>query len=357
MGETVVEQASPLFAGIGGQMAARVRSFDWASRPLGPLSDWPVEVKSAVGVMLESGFPTAIVLGPSFVTLYNDAFLPILGAKPDALGRSFAEVWSEVWPQIGTIAERALAGEATFREDMPLVIQRAEGSEKAWFTFSYSPLRLADGTVAGFVDTVCETTAGVQAREQVELLNHELGHRLKNTLAMVQALAIQTLRNTGDREAIKAFHERIAALGHAHDVLLQRNWSAAGLEPVIKAALGPLDGLGQVELDGPDVETGAQFTIALSLVLHELGVNAVKYGALSRPDGRVRLSWRLDGERLRMAWRETGGPPVAPPSRNGFGSRLIDRGFGGGGRVERRYPPAGFEADFELPGASYRPHG
>src|SRR4051812_12514575 len=84
-----------------GRMARLVRDFDWAATPLGPRSDWPVELKTAVSLVLESTFPKAVVWGPELVTIYNDAFRPILGAKPEALGRSFAEVWSEVWDEVG----------------------------------------------------------------------------------------------------------------------------------------------------------------------------------------------------------------------------------------------------------------
>src|SRR4051794_20675278 len=134
-------------------MARMVREFDWAATPLGPQASWPLELKTAVNILLESRFPKAIVWGPALVTIYNDAFRPILGDKREALGRSFADVWAEAWDDIGPIAERAFAGEATFVEDFPLVIDRSGRPEQAWFTFCYSPVRLADGTVAGMMDT------------------------------------------------------------------------------------------------------------------------------------------------------------------------------------------------------------
>src|SRR6185503_6809392 len=127
-----------------GAVARKVREFDWGATPLGPSRDWPPELKTVVRQILESRFPAAIVWGPAYTTIYNDAFLPILGDKPEALGRSFAE--------------RAYAGEATYISDFPLVIDRYGKPEQAWFTFCYSPLRLSDGTVAGMIDTVVETT-------------------------------------------------------------------------------------------------------------------------------------------------------------------------------------------------------
>lgn len=352
-GELMVGQgqgmAAPLSSVEHGGMARRVREFDWAATPLGPMSQWPAELKTVVGFILESSFPKAIVWGPELITIPNDAFLPILRDKPDALGRSFKEIWAEVWDEIGPIAERAFAGEATYIEDFPLEIDRSGRLEPAWFTFCYSPLRLADGTVAGMMDTVVETTATVRAKTQLDVVTHELSHRLKNTMAMVQAIATQTLKGVADREALDAFNNRIVTMGHAHDVLLRQDWSAASLEQTARAALAPLDGLQQVSVEGPPVQIGPRATIALSLMLHELATNAAKYGALSTPEGRVSLAWTVEDGILRLCWRETGGPPVSEPSRKGFGSRLIDMGLAPGGSVERRYPPAGFEADIVAP--------
>jgi hypothetical protein len=125
-------------------------------------------------MMLASRFPIYLVWGPRLITIYNDAFRPLLGAKPEALGRPFSEVWSEAWEEIGPIAERAFAGEATFIEDFPLTVERNGYPEEAFFTFCYSPVRDEVGRVAGFLDTVVETTAKVLAeRQQAFLLRLE----------------------------------------------------------------------------------------------------------------------------------------------------------------------------------------
>lgn len=165
--------------------------------------------------MVNSKFPKCILWGPDLVTICNEAFLPILGGKPPALGRPFSEVWGEVWDEIGPIAERAFAGEATFIEDFPLVINRHGYPEKAHFTFCYSPIRDETGVVRGMIDTVIETTATVEARRQASLLNGELEHRIKNTLAVVAAIISQTLRGGDtDAEARSALLERIQAMAH-----------------------------------------------------------------------------------------------------------------------------------------------
>ncbi|MEW5685895.1 MAG: HWE histidine kinase domain-containing protein [Pseudomonadota bacterium] len=330
-------------------MAPRVRGFDWGATPLGPADAWPDELKAAVGQILDSRFPAAIVWGEGLTTIYNDAFLPILGRKPEALGRSFADVWSEVWDQIGPIASRAYAGEATYIEDFQLEIERSNRRELAWFTFCYSPLRLADGAVAGMMDTVVETTASVKARRELEVLNNELRHRLKNTLTTVQSIIWQTLRRQGDPTLLDALTERIVALGAAHDVLFTQGWTGAHVEDVLDAALQALASRDRIELDGPRVPVGARGAVSLALVTHELATNAVKYGALSGEAGRVRLGWSSDGETLKLTWREAGGPPVAEPGALGFGSRLIDMGLSDRGVVRRRYPAGGFEADLSAP--------
>jgi two-component sensor histidine kinase len=329
-----------------GGMAQRVRDFDWASTPLGPVAQWPVELRTAAGLVLESGFPKALMWGPSLTTIYNDAFRPILGNKPEALGRSFGEIWAEAWDVFGPIADQAFAGRPTYMENFEVELDRFGRPEAGWFTFSYHPVRMADGRVGGVMDTVVETTAMVRARREAEMHRDELAHRLKNTLAMVQAIAA---RSFGGHPAMDIFQARLRALGEAYDVLLQQRWGAAPMRRMIDTLLAPYGD--RIELAGPDVPLGPRTTVALSLVLHELATNAIKYGALSVPEGGVSLQWQLDAGGLVIRWREAGGPPVAAPQRSGFGSRLIDLGWSGIGRVERRYPVAGVEVDLQVASA------
>jgi two-component sensor histidine kinase len=332
-----------------GRMAHLVREFDWAATPLGAAAAWPVELKTMVNFILESRFPAALVWGTEMIVIYNDAFLPILGEKHEALGRPFAEVWSEVWSEIGPIARRAYAGEATFIEDYPLTINRTGQPEQAWFTFCYSPLRLADGSIGGVMDTVIETTETVRAHADMDTLAQEMGHRLKNTMATVQAVAAKSLKDVAERDLIEAFLDRVVSMSHAHDALFRRNWSVVELRRVTEGTLAPLASLGQIHLKGPNVQIGPRTTMALSLVLHELATNAAKYGALSTPHGRVDLGWSVSRETFRLIWRESGGPPVRTPTASGFGSRLIDLGLSPEGTVARRYSPGGVEVELETP--------
>ncbi|MBP2297793.1 ATP-binding protein [Azospirillum picis] len=176
----------------GGRMGERVRSHDWRATPLGDPLHWPPALRTAVSIVLNSRFPQALVWGPGLVTIYNDAFRPILGGKPEALGRSFRDVWAEAWDSIGPIVDRAFAGEATFIQDFPLVVRRRDEPEQAWFTFCYSPVRDESGAVVGMIDTVIETTDAVLAHRGAAELNArleaEVAHRTHELLAAQEAL-------------------------------------------------------------------------------------------------------------------------------------------------------------------------
>ena len=152
-------------------MAERVRQHDWANTPLGPLEQWPDVLKTTVALCFASSFPQSIIWGPQLTMLYNDAFIPILGEKPYALGRPFSEVWHEVWADIGPIAKAAFEGHATFIENFPLLIERGSGPEQAYFTFCYSPIRDPQGKVVGMLDTVTETTTTVFLARRLAVLD------------------------------------------------------------------------------------------------------------------------------------------------------------------------------------------
>ncbi|WP_157460869.1 sensor histidine kinase [Bradyrhizobium genomosp. I (2014)] len=166
-----------------------------------------------------------------------------------------------------------------------------------------------------------------EAQGLQQLLNNELNHRVKNTLATVQSIIFQTLRGAIDLQATrKTLEGRIVSLAGVHDLLTERSWSGADLRDVVARAMAPFEA-GQITFSGPFLEVSPKQALALSLALHELATNAVKYGSLSRPEGRVRIEWEVRTNQLDLSWRESGGPPVVPPSRRGFGSRLIEGGL------------------------------
>src|SRR5258708_29445011 len=163
------------------------------------------------------------------------------------------------------------------------------------------------------------------------LLVEELNHRVKNTLAILQAIASQTFRGASPAER-NNFEGRLGALAKAHDLLSQEKWQGAGVQDVVDRVLEPYatSDSRRMRINGPKVPLASPRAVMMSMVLHEIATNAAKYGALSNDTGIVAIDWRLipdtTGEKLQLTWAETGGPRVATPTRKGFGSRLIERG-------------------------------
>ena len=194
--------------------------------------------------------------------------------------------------------------------------------------------------------------------ERQRLLIHELNHRVKNTLATVQSIAAQTFRDVDEesRPKLKAFEERLFALARAHDVLTRENWEGAELREIIAEVLEPYRRLAgeRFEVRGPHLRLKPSMALALAMALHELATNASKYGALSVPKGRVFIHWTLtpgDLPTLSLQWRESHGPSVLPPTRRGFGTRLIERSLASdlGGDVRLIYDPSGVICRVEAP--------
>jgi two-component sensor histidine kinase len=184
----------------------------------------------------------------------------------------------------------------------------------------------------------------------------ELRHRIKNLLGIVQAVANQTLRSGRSiDEARKALDGRLAAMGQAVDMLLQTGWTAAPLAELIDRGL--VHAGGRIVAEGPDLVLNADAVMALTLVFHELESNSIKYGALSADAGKVAIFWTVAGERLELEWVEREGPACAPPSRQGFGSRMIAKLVGGRfrGAAETEYRSDGLRWRLSAPLAGLQP--
>lgn len=204
--------------------------------------------------------------------------------------------------------------------------------------------------------------AGIDAKEREaadklqKLILEELHHRIKNTLATVGAIASQSLRNADSmRDAQHAIEGRLLALGRAHDLLLQVRWTGADLRKIVRGATEPFDNADKprFSIDGPDVEIASGAVIAIAMTLNELCTNTTKFGALSVPDGHVDVSWTVNAARLRFTWKELDGPPVTAPTRQSFGTRLIETlGRQLKGDVELAYAPDGFVYLLDVPLAS-----
>ncbi|MDZ3838808.1 MAG: PAS domain-containing protein [Rhodospirillales bacterium] len=219
------------------------------------------------------------------------------------------------------------------------------------------PIRDEAGNVVAGVITWHDITELKSAQEHQRLLLLELNHRVKNMLATVQAVADQTFQGAASADARQAFSARIVSLARTHDLLARRSWQQAALHDVVLQAVAPFEGAPDPRFDieaGDDVLLQPKAALALSMALHELATNAVKYGALSNGSGRVGVAWevsRHSSERLRFSWRESGGPPVYKPSRRGFGSVMIERGLARelNAQVSLDYAPDGLVFQMEMP--------
>ncbi len=216
---------------------------------------------------------------------------------------------------------------------------RADGT-RIWGSGLVMPLR---DPADGCLKILRDRTEQRQAAETQKVLVGELNHRVKNILMAVQSLAEQTIRTTETpADFVAALRGRLAAMARAHDLLTSQAWKSAGLEEVVRAALAPWLGAGRIALSGPPVALGARQALALSMALHELATNALKYGALSVPGGRVTIGWHANGA-VALRWEESGGPPVSPPRRQGFGSRVLNRALAAelDGAIDLRFAPTG----------------
>ena len=227
--------------------------------------------------------------------------------------------------------------------------QRRDG-RRVWLDIAGAAVRDAEGVLTGAVVAVSDVDARKKAEAMQGLMNHELSHRMKNLMTMVLAITNQTMRHSTDIAAAReVLSDRLIAMSKAHDLLLGASQASAQVEAIVREgiAVHEEDGGGRLTYEGPAIEIDAGPALALAMMMHELCTNAAKYGALSTEDGRVRITWAIvpgdNGLDLRICWRESGGPTVAPPVKKGFGSRLIDRGLTGhvGGSVETTYAPDG----------------
>lgn len=231
-------------------------------------------------------------------------------------------------------ARRDKAFESALRTGGDYDIEYRLQSVDRWVNVRGKVLRDSRGKARRMMGVVLDVSdrhqafAAVTASERrLRLLTNELNHRVKNTLATIQSIAAHTARRAGSLPEFRdVFEDRLLALSATHNILTQSSWEAAALGDLVAQEFRPYPE-SQVLLDGPPVDLPPQHALALGLILHELATNAAKYGALSAPSGRVRVSWRKaqreNGQWLTLTWREEGGPPVRAPNRSGFGSRLI----------------------------------
>ena len=248
---------------------------------------------------------------------------------------------------------RVFSGQPTFEAEYRIV--QPDGGAR-WVHARGRLIRNNEGKPIRFSGAAVEITDRKQAEEAQKLLMHELAHRVKNTLAVVQAITSQSLRHASSlKNAGEKLHSRLAALAKAHEVLTQDDWRGAALDDVVTNSVCNIgmQESDRVKIHGDKVVLGPQAAMSFGLVLHELLTNAVKYGALSNDNGQVDIEWSVGREHdekvFRFKWSETGGPVVALPENKGFGSRLIKSSLGSMGTVDVVYQPSGLELFMSAP--------
>ena len=307
--------------------------------------------------MQAPGFVT-VLSGPDHVfQIHNGAYAQLIGhrdisgkpirdALPELQGQGYFEFLDTVYATGEPYEGRASRVQLQRTPDAPL--------ESRFLDFIYQPIRDAQGAVAGIFVQGHDVTETVRSAERQKLMIDELNHRVKNTLATIQSIAVQTARSHADPATFaESFQARLMALSHTHNLLTRSHWEGADLDAILQHET-EAHGSHRVTLNGPPVALEPAAALSLGMIFHELATNAAKYGALSALEGRVMVDWAVvDQTRpaLRLSWREIGGPPVAPPERRGFGSRLIERNVRHdlAGEVKLAYASDGFSAEFSVP--------
>lgn len=308
-------------------------------------------------LMNAPGF-VAVLNGPEHIIQFcNDACYRLVGHR-EVLGRSVRDALPELSDQghLEFLNDVFETGEPVYGRQQSFALRHTPDGplENRFIDFAYQPIRNDEGQTIGIFVQGHDVTDVVRAAERQKLMIDELNHRVKNTLATVQSIAMQTARTHEDpRSFAEAFQARILALSHTHDLLTRSHWEGADLRAVLEHET-MAHGSGRLSMNGPHVALSPARALSLGMIFHELATNAAKYGALASGDGRVLVDWRLTNQkspRLDITWREIGGPPVPTPERRGFGTRLIERNVRHDlhGSVSLAYPAEGFLAEISLP--------
>lgn len=313
--------------------------------------------ESEFRVMADNIAQLAWIAGPDGqITWYNRRWYEYTGS-------TFEEMQGSGWqtvlrPDLGR-AIRARYGESIKRGDewedtFPLL--GADG-EYRWFLSRAVPIRDESGKVTQWFGTNTDITERLDAQRRIELLLMEVNHRSRNLLAVVQSLVRQTVAGGGD--VVERLEHRIAGLSANQDLLVERSWSNVPLREIVEAQLKFLGGSGErITIAGPELMITPSAAEPIAMAIHEMATNAVKFGALSVPEGRVAIDWAIDSRpgadpAFRIAWQDSNGPAVSEPEREGFGGRII-RDVPRSklrGEVEIEYAPDGFRWALSCPAA------
>lgn len=308
----------------------------------------------------------AMLTGPDHVFDFaNDQYFSMVGASRDIIGKPVATAVAEVVSQgfIDLLDDVYRTGTPYVARAVPVSLNRGPAGEAqdCIIDLTYQPMRSEAGEITGILVQAQDVTDRVAEERHRELLSHELGHRLKNQLAMVQAIASQTLRGAKDMPtARRVLAERLSVLGEAHDAIVRGGVGASNVSDIVRGmqAIHEDPAAPRFDITGSDLKIGSRPALSLSLILHELATNAHKHGALSSQDGRIALDWRLanHGRRFVLVWQESGGPPVRQVPDEGSGARLIRAGLAGTAdcEVDLTYAPSGVRCSISADLSSFQ---
>lgn len=293
--------------------------------------------------------------------LVNSAFTTLVGER-ELIGRSFREAIPEADGQLylDMLDKVYASGEAFVGKQMRAEFEQVagEGRKEVYISFVFQPIFDDAGVVVAIFVDGNDVTDHVRAERSQALLVRELHHRVRNTLATVQGVMNSTARTAETIEDYQwAFSGRISSLARTHSLLTEEIQQFVSFAHLLRQEIGAYaEGAAErVVLEGPDVELPSQLAVPLGMTIHELATNAFRHGALSAPDGRVTVAWTIapakDKRVLTCRWTESGGPPVTPPERHGFGSMILTRVLSQqiGAKVDASYSPEGFELRADIP--------
>ncbi|MER8482111.1 CheR family methyltransferase [Mesorhizobium sp. M1322] len=280
------------------------------------------------------------------VRTFTPAASSFFSLRPSDVGRPLTELSSQLdYPELKQHID------AVFETGETLNHHLARDDQGRFYMVRINPYRDNDNRIQGVVVTLVDVTTLAETEEQNRVLISELNHRVKNMLAVVVSIANRTRESSESKEEFaEALIGRLHAMSRAYGLLSKERWKEASINELLRQELEPFS-IDRFELDGAEMKLSPQQGLSLSMAIHELATNAAKYGALSKPQGRVALKWSADGDVFRLAWRERGGPPVRKPEINGFGLSLLqgEIGYRLGGNVETAFNRDGLEVQVTVP--------
>lgn len=331
-----------------GELATLIRERDWSRTPLGPIESWPGCLRTALGICLHSSTPVAVYWGRELITLYNDVCAQFIGDKhPNALGKPASVLYADIWSTVGPFLTTAfLQGVPTGSRNERIPLKHQAACDEVRHDFTANPIHDENGAVAGVIVFAFDVTDHVRTaralsdemaelqrlQAQQRVLVSELQHRTRNLLAVVRAIATHSFAGHVGNGALDGFFERLSSLGRVQGLISRAEGERVKLADVVRAELEAHAQIARsrLEVHGPTVRLASHQVQIIALALHELVTNAVKYGALQAPEGRLSITWETwlgaqGRQRLALMWRESGVrmPPHAG-IRRGQGRELIE---------------------------------